>query len=77
MKQSRRIDRSTAWGGIIYSHSHAVRAFFAFEWKIACAKAPHTAGENLIKPASVEMARIMCGDAVANKLKWFLCQKIP
>ena len=64
-----RIDRPTAWGGIIYSHSHAVRASFAAAWKIARAKAPHTAGENLIKPASVEMARIMCGDAVANKLE--------
>ena len=30
--------------------------------------APHTAGENLIKPAAVEMARILCDDAVANKL---------
>ena len=68
MKRSR-IDRPTAWGGIIYSHSHAVRASFAVAWKIACAKAPHTAGENLIKPASVEMVRIMCGDAVANKLE--------
>ena len=64
-----RIDRPTASGGIIYSHGHAVRASFAVAWKIARAKAPHTAGENLIKPASVEMARIMCGDAVANKFK--------
>ena len=24
--------------------------------------------ENFVKPAAVEMARIMCGDAVANKL---------
>ena len=64
-----RIDRPTAWGGIIYSHSHAVRASFAVAWKIARAKAPHTAVENLIKPACVEMARIMCGDAVANKLE--------
>ena len=65
-----RIDRLTAWGGITYSHSHAVRASFAVAWKIACAKAPHTAGENLIKQASVEMARIMCGDAVANKMSF-------
>ena len=68
MKRSR-IDRPTAWGGIIYSHSHAVSASFAVAWKIARAKAPHTAGENLIKPASVEMARIMCGDAIANILE--------
>ena len=64
-----RIDCPTAWGGIIYSHSHAVRTSFAVAWKIARAKAPHTAGENLIKPASVEMASIMCGDAIANKLE--------
>ena len=64
-----RIDRPTAWGGIIYSHSHAVRASFAVAWKTARAKAPYTAGENFIKPASVKMARIMCGDAVANKLE--------
>ena len=64
------IGRLTAWGGTIYSHhSNAVRASFVVVWKIACAKAPHCDGENLIKPASVEMARIMCGDAVANKLK--------
>ena len=64
-----RIDRPTAWGGIIYSYSHAVCASFVVAWKIARAKALHTEGENLIKPASVEMARIMCGDAVANKLE--------
>ena len=46
-----------------------MRASFAVAWKIARAKAPHTAGENLIKPGSVEMARIMYGDAVANKLE--------
>ena len=46
-----------------------MRASFAVAWKIARAKTPHTAGENLIKPASVEMARIMCGDAVANILE--------
>ena len=37
-------------------------------WKIAQAKAPHTAGENFITPAAVKIARIMCGDAVAKKL---------
>ena len=30
--------------------------------------APPTSGESLIKPAAVEIARIMCGDAVAKKL---------
>ena len=37
-------------------------------WKIVREKAPHTAGENLIKPVAVEMARILCGDAVPNNL---------
>ena len=63
-----RIDRPATWGGVAYSHSKAVQASFAVAWKIARAKAAHTAGENLVKPAAVEMARIMCGDAVANKL---------
>ena len=31
-------------------------------------KARHKAGENLIKPAAVEMAKILCSDAVADKL---------
>ena len=54
-----------------------MRAFFSVSWKIAQEKEPHTAGENLIKPAAVEMARILCGDAVANKsandtIKWLI-----
>ena len=67
VKQSR-IDCPAAWGGVAYSHNKAVRASFFVFWKIAREKAPHTAEENLIKPAAVEMARILCGDAVANKL---------
>ena len=63
-----RIDRPAAWGGVAYSRNKAVRVFFFVSWKIAREKAPHTAGENLIKPAAVEMARILCGDVVANKL---------
>ena len=63
-----RIDRPAAWGGVAYSHNKAVRASFFVSWKIAQEKAPRTAGENLIKPAAVERARILCGDAVANKL---------
>ena len=63
-----RIDRPASWGGVAYSHSKAVRASFSVAWRIARAKAPHTHGEYLLKPAAVEMARIMCGDDVANKL---------
>ena len=53
---------------LAYSHDKAVRASFSVAWKIARAKAPHTAGESLIKPAAVEIARIMCGDAVPKTL---------
>ena len=45
-----------------------MRASFSVARKISRAKAPHTAGENLIKPAAVEMSRILCGDAVASNL---------
>ena len=67
VKRSRN-DCPAIWGGVAYSHCKAVLASFAVAWKIARAKAPNTAGENLIKPAAVEMAKIMCGDVVANNL---------
>ena len=63
-----RIDCPAAWGGVAYSHNEAVRASSFVSWKIAQEKAPHTAVENFIKPTAVEMVRILCGDAVANKL---------
>ena len=63
-----RIDRPSIWGGVAYSHKDAVLASYSVAWKIARAKAAHTTGERLIKPAAIEMARIMCGEVVANKL---------
>ena len=63
-----RIDRPSIWGGVAYSHKDAVRASFSIAWKIARTKAPHATAERLVKPAAVEMARIICGEAVANKL---------
>ena len=63
------IDRLAAWGGVAYCHNKAVRASFFVSWKIAREKAPHTAGENLIKPAAVEMAWILCGDIVSYGYK--------
>ena len=45
-----------------------MRASFSVAWEIARTKAPHTSGERLVKSAAVEMARIKCGEAVANKL---------
>jgi len=43
-----------------------VRASFIVAWKNARAKAPHTAGESLVKSVAVKIARIMCSDAVAQ-----------
>ena len=67
LKRSR-IDCPAAREGVAYSHNKAVRASFFASWKIDREKVSHTAGGNLIKPVSVEMARILCGDVVANKL---------
>ena len=66
------IDRPSIWGGVAYSHKDAVQASFSVVWKIARAKAAHTTGEWLIKLAAIEMAQIMCGEAVANKLAMVL-----
>ena len=68
-----RIDRPAAWGGVAYSHNKVVHAFFV-SWKIAQEKAPRTAGENLIKPAAVKTAWILCGDAVTNGYGSFVKQ---
>ena len=47
-------------------------ASFSVAWKNARAKAPYTAGESLIKPAAVKIARITCSDVVGNKLAMVL-----
>jgi len=44
-----------------------VRASFTIAWKNTRAKAHHTAGESLVKPAAVKVARIMCSDAVIQR----------
>jgi len=43
-----------------------VRAYLSVAWKNARAKPPYTAGESLVKPAAVKIARIMCSDAAAQ-----------
>jgi len=51
-----------------YSHNKVVHASFSVAWKNARAKALYTSGERLVKSSAVKIARIMCSDAVANKL---------
>ena len=44
--------------------SHVVSLCIAREMK------PHMIGERLVKPAAIDMARLMCGDSVAMKLQF-------
>ena len=62
------INHPSIWGGVAYSHKDAVQDSLSVAWKIARAKAPHTTGERLVKPAAIEMARIICGKAIAKKM---------
>ena len=64
-----RIDRPPALGGTAFSYEKATRASFVASWLIAKNKMPHTVGENLVKPVTIEMAQIMCGDTIANKFR--------
>ena len=38
---------------------------------------PYTAGESLVKPSAMEIARIMCSDVVTNKLAMVVLQTTP
>ena len=46
----------------------ATMASCVVAWHIARSKKAHAIGENLVKPAAIDMVRIMCGDDVAKKL---------
>ena len=52
-----RIDCLAIRGGVAHSHSKAVQDFFAVAWKVARAKASHTAEENLAKSAASKWPR--------------------
>jgi len=43
-----------------------VRVSFSVAWKNPRPNMPYTAGESLVKPAAVKIARITCNDAVAQ-----------
>jgi len=44
-----------------------VRASFSVAWKNPRPTAPHRAGESLVKPVAVKIARIMSSDAIAQE----------
>jgi len=71
-REKHQVTRSRAYrlstsGVKTYSHGEAVHASFPVAWKNARAKAPHTAGKSLVKPAAVKIARIMCSDVLAQR----------
>lgn len=51
-----------------FDQRSASRASFEVAWLIARNKKPYTIGEDLVKPAAVKMAEIMCGQKEAKKL---------
>ncbi|XP_023230433.1 uncharacterized protein LOC111630550 [Centruroides sculpturatus] len=51
-----------------FDQRSASRASFEVAWLIAQNKKPYTIGEDLVKPAAVKMAEIMCGQKEAKKL---------
>ncbi|XP_026579563.1 protein ZBED8-like [Pseudonaja textilis] len=51
-----------------FSQCSASKASFEVAWLIARNKKPYTIGEDLVKPAALKMAEIMCGQNEAKKL---------
>ncbi|XP_023720331.1 protein FAM200A-like [Cryptotermes secundus] len=51
-----------------FDQRSASKASFEVAWLIARNKKPHTIGEQLVKPAALKMAEIMCGQKEAAKL---------
>lgn len=51
-----------------FDQRSASRASFKVAWLIARNKKPYTIGEDLVKPAAVKIAEIMCGQKEAKKL---------
>ena len=56
-----------------FDQRSASRASFEVAWLIARNKKPYTIGEDLVKPAAVKMAEIMCGQKEAKKLNSVPC----
>src|SRR5215469_84174 len=44
-------------------------ASYHVAWRIARQKKPHSIGENLIKPAAIDMIRLTCGDEYVKKIE--------
>nr|XP_027200020.1 protein FAM200B-like [Dermatophagoides pteronyssinus] len=60
---------NSSWFGAFDQRS-ASMASFEVAWLIARNKKPHTIGEDLVKPAALKMAQIMCGQKEATKLNF-------
>ena len=53
----------------VFSLTQATLASYHVAWQIARCKKPHNIGEELIKPAALDMVRIVCGDDAAAKIE--------
>ncbi|XP_066978978.1 SCAN domain-containing protein 3-like [Macrobrachium rosenbergii] len=54
---------------VTYDQRDATKSSLQVAWMTARARKPHNIGEELIKPAAVSMAEIMCGTNQADRLK--------
>ena len=53
----------------LLASKQATLASYVVSLRIGREMKPHTIGERLVKPAAIDMARLMCGDSVASKLQ--------
>ena len=53
----------------LLASKQATLASYVVSLRIGREMKPHTIGERLVKPAAIDVARLMCGDNVASKLQ--------
>ena len=53
----------------LLASKQATLASYVVSLRIGREMEPHTIGEKLVKPAAIDMARLMCGDNVASQLQ--------
>ena len=66
LKQSR---FCSATNPVLLASKQATLASHIVALRIARQMKPHTIGEQLVKPAAIDMARLMCGDDVTSQLQ--------
>ena len=54
----------------LLASNQAMLALYVVSLRVGKETKPHTIGERLVKPAAIDMARLMCGDNVTSKLQF-------